>query len=180
MPISARGMLITDPPPVIASRHGRGFTLIEIAVVMLIVVIVLGIVSANLEPDRETVLRDEAKRLALLLQTAQQEAILQGKILAVTFERQGYSFMVLDDTNKFQPLAQDDVLHPRPLPQNIVIASVDIDGAPETGTPRLLLLPSGELPAFTVTLALGNARWQVQGALTGEITAQVAAAPGKA
>lgn len=164
----------------ITSRHGRGFTLIEIAVVMLIIVIILGVVGANLEPDREAVLRDEAKRLALLLQTAQQDAILQGKILAVTFERQGYSFMVLDDTNKFQPLAQDDVLAPRTLTKSITIASVDIDGAPETGTPRLLLLPSGELPAFTVTFSLGEARWQVTGAPTGEITAQAAAAPGKA
>lgn len=179
MPISARGMT-TDRPPVIALHHGRGFTLIEIAVVMLIIVIILGIVSANLEPNQETILRDEAKRLALLLQTAQEEAILQGKILAVTFERQGYSFMALDDTNKFQPLAQDDLLYPRPLPKNIIIASVDIDGAPETGTPRLLLLPSGELPAFTITFSLGDARWQVQGAATGEITTQVAAAPGKA
>ncbi len=147
---------------------------------MLIIVIILGIVSANLEPDQESVVRDEAKRLALLLQTAQQESILQGKILAVTFERQGYSFMVMDDTQKFKPLTQDDVLYPRPLSKNIVIASVDIDGTPETGTPRLLLLPSGELPVFTVTLSLGNARWQVLGTLTGEITAQVAAEPGKA
>jgi prepilin-type N-terminal cleavage/methylation domain-containing protein len=33
-------------------RHNRGFTLIEVAVVMLVIVIVLSIVSVNLEPDR--------------------------------------------------------------------------------------------------------------------------------
>src|SRR3990167_5000413 len=51
----------------------NGFTLIEVAVVMLVIVIVLGIVSVNLEPDRDSIVRDEANRLALLLQTAQQE-----------------------------------------------------------------------------------------------------------
>ncbi|MHB8744459.1 MAG: GspH/FimT family protein [Sulfuricaulis sp.] len=174
-------MFKTDPPAVIGARRGRGFTLIEIVVVMFIIVIILGIVSANLEPNPQNQVRDEANRLALLLQTAQQEAILQGKILAVTFERRGYSFLVLDSANKFQPLTQDEILYPRPLPAHIVIASVDIDGAPETGTPRLLLLPSGELPAFTVTLGLGDARWQVKGgALTGGITAQSAAEPGNA
>ena len=51
-------------------RLNRGFTLIEVAVVMLVIVIVLGIVSVNLEPDRDSIVRDEANRLALLLQTA--------------------------------------------------------------------------------------------------------------
>ena len=155
-------------------RLNRGFTLIEIAVVMLVIVIVLGIVSVNLEPDSESAVRDEAKRLVLLLRTAQEEAILQGKMLAVAFEAQGYSFQVLDDKNEFQPLPQDDVLRPRPLPQGIEISSVDIEGAPETGTPRLLLLPTGELPPFTITFERGEIRWQVQGLPTGKITAQVA------
>ena len=155
-------------------RLNRGFTLIEIAVVMLVIVIVLGIVSVNLEPDRESAVRDEAKRLVLLLRTAQEEAILQGKMLAVAFEAQGYSFQVLDDKNEFQPLPQDDVLRPRPLPQGIEISSVDIEGAPETGIPRLLLLPTGELPPFTITFERGEIRWQVQGLPTGKITAQVA------
>ena len=47
-------------------RHNRGFTLIEVAVVMLVIVIVLGIVSVNLEADRDSIVRDEANRLALL------------------------------------------------------------------------------------------------------------------
>ena len=79
------------------ARSQRGFTLIEVAVVMLVIVIVLGIVSVNLEPDRETPVRDEARRLVLLLQTAQQESILQGKILAVAIERSG---LLLSDAER--------------------------------------------------------------------------------
>jgi general secretion pathway protein H len=161
-------------------RHNRGFTLIEVAVVMLVIVIVLGIVSVNLEPDRDSIVRDEANRLALLLQTAQQESILQGKVIAVIVERQGYYFLVMDDKSEFKPLSQDDVLYPRPLPSDIAITSVDIDGAPDTEKPRLILLPTGELSVFTVTLSRGTTRWLVKGELTGEITAQIApAAPGK-
>ena len=93
---------------VYAGRRQQGFTLIEIAVVMLIIVIILGIVSVNLEPDPESGVRDEAKRLVLLLQTAQDEAILQSKVLAVAFEPQGYSFQVLDEKNEFQPLPLSD------------------------------------------------------------------------
>ena len=157
----------------------NGFTLIEVAVVMLVIVIVLGIVSVNLEPDRDSIVREEANRLALLLQTAQQESILQGKVIAVVVERQGYYFLVMDDKSEFKPLSQDDVLYPRPLPSDIAITSVEIEGAPETEKPRLVLLPTGELQAFSVTFSRGNTRWNVKGELTGEITAQIAPLPGK-
>jgi general secretion pathway protein H len=160
-------------------RHiQRGFTLIEVAVVMLVIVIVLGIVSVNLEPDRETPVRDEARRLVLLLQTAQQESILQGKILAVAIERQGYYFLMLNDNKEFKPVDGDEVLRARPLPSGIVISRVDVEGVPEddeTDIPRLILLPTGELSPFTVIFSRGDVRWQVEGTLTGEITAQTAA-----
>jgi general secretion pathway protein H len=180
MPTSARGTwTATDPVAVKSPRTHHGFTLIEIAVVMLIIVIVLGIVSVNLQPNPEIVVRDEANRMALLLQDAQQESILQGKILAVVFAPGGYTFLMLDDSGEFKPLSDDDILHERMLTQGVTLSSVDIDGLKEGESPRLVLLPSGEFPAFTITLALGANQWQVQGKAMGEITAQAAPMPGK-
>ena len=158
-------------------RAHRGFTLIEIAVVVLIIVIILGLVSVNLEPDRNAAVRDEAQRLAFLLHTAQQEAVLEGKVLAVALGSQGYSFLLLNDKNEFKPIAQDDVLRSRPLPPDISISSVDIEGASEKDASRLIILPTGELPEFTVTFSRGATHWQVLGSLTGEITARAAPAP---
>jgi type II secretion system protein H len=177
--------LKNTPTPSLPRKGGgsKGFTLIEVAVVMLVIVIVLGIVSVNLEPDRETPVRDEARRMVLLLKTAQQESILQGKILAVAIERQGYYFLMLNDNNEFRPMDGDEVLRARPLPSGIVISMVDIDGMPdteETETPRLILLPTGELSPFTVIFSRGDVRWRVEGALTGEITAQTVAPAEKA
>ena len=164
------------------ARSQRGFTLIEVAVVMLVIVIVLGIVSVNLEPDRETPVRDEARRMVLLLQTAQQESILQGRVFAVAIEHEGYSFLMLNDDREFKPVDGDEVLRARPLPSGIVISAVDIEGAPdteETETPRLILLPTGELSPFTVIFSRGDVRWRVEGTLTGEISAQTLAPAGK-
>ena len=162
-------------------RTSRGFTLIELVVVLLIITIVLGVVGVNLNPDRGSVVREEAKRLALLIQTAQQDAILQGHILAVAFEPQGYHFLAVDDKRELKPLSTDGVLRPRSLPAGITIYKVDIEGASEeTETPRLVLLPTGELPAFTITLSQGEILWQVHGKFTGEISALAMAAPGSA
>ncbi len=162
------------------AEWSKGFTLIEVAVVMLVIVIVLGIVSVNLNPDRETPVRDEARRMVLLLQTARQEAILQGRILAIAIERQGYYFLMLNDKNEFKPMAEDEILRARSLPSGIVISTVDIEGLPENEKPRLILLPTGELPPFTVIFSQGEIRWQVEGTLTGEISAQTALPPVKA
>ena len=153
-------------------RHLGGFTLIELLVVVLLITIVMGIVSANLDFDRDSSVRDEAQRLSLLLQTAQQEAILQGIILSVTFEPQGYSFLVLNSNREFVPMTSEEVLRARPLPNGVTISSVEIDGAPATEKPRLLILPSGESPSFTISLGSKTLHWQVKGTLTGEISAQ--------
>ena len=166
-------------PPCQGGRY-RGFTLIELVVVLLIVTIVLGVVGVNLNPDRGSAVREEAKRLALLIQTAQQDAILQGHILAVAFGPQGYHFLAINDKRELKPLPADGVLRPRSLPPGIAISSVDIDGASEAETPRLILLPTGELPAFTITLSQGEIRWQIQGKFTGEISAMAMASPGNA
>jgi general secretion pathway protein H len=161
-------------------QSSRGFTLIELMVVVLIIVIVLGMVSINLEPDRESVVRDEARRMALLLRTAQQESILQSKILAVEITPAGYVFLMLDNNSEFKPLSRDEILRPRELPRDITISAVNIEGSPVTEKPRLILLPTGELPEFTITFSLGDIRWQVQGAFSGEIKVAAVPLPGSA
>lgn len=164
----------------IIPRRQSGFTLIEVAVVMLVIVIILGLVTVNLNPDQETPVRDEAHRLALLLQTAQQEAILQGKIYAITVERQGYNFQALDDNRQFRPVGDEGIFRERTLPPDIVVSSVNIEGQENIEKPRLILLPTGELPPFTITFKRGDSRWQVEGKSTGEIKAQSLLKPGKA
>lgn len=149
-------------------------------VVILIIVIVLGLVGVNLEPDRETVVRDEAKRMALLLRAAQQEAILQSKILAIEITPAGYVFLVLDNNSEFKSMSRDEILHPRELPRDITITSVNIDGRLVTEKPRLILLPTGELPEFTITFSHGDSKWLVQGEFSGAIKVAISPLPGSA
>lgn len=153
--------------------------MIEVAVVMLVIVIILGLVTVNLSPDRETPVRDEAHRLALLLQTAQQEAILQGKMYAVTVERGGYHFLTLDEDRKFRPVGDEGIFRARSMPPDIVVSAVSIEGRENTEKPRLILPPTGELVPFTITFQRGDLQWQVEGKATGKISAQSPLKPEK-
>jgi general secretion pathway protein H len=147
----------------------RGFTLIEVLVVVLLMVIVVGMVGLKIGGDEGRAVRQEADRLSVLLQTAQQEAILQGKVLALAMQEEGYEFQGLDVKRKFTPL-NDPVLRPRELPPAMSIISLTLDNVPAGKDGRIILYPTGELPqAFVITLGQGEARWQVRGALNGTI-----------
>ncbi len=155
---------------VLVYRIGRcaGFTLLEIVVVVLLLSIMLGLVAVNLSSDDSGELRDEAQRLALLLNTAQQDAILEGQVLALALEPGGYHFMRLTDAGTLQPITQDELLRARELPPDIKISAVEIAGKATTETDKpsgIVLQPSGELDEFTITLQKGSTRWYVKGSL---------------
>ena len=63
-----------DAPP--AARMERGFTLIEMLVVLMIMGLFLGLVSTITRPDERALLRLEAERLSQLLDFAAAEAQL--------------------------------------------------------------------------------------------------------
>lgn len=149
-------------------RRHAGFTLLELVVVVLLLSIILGLVTVNLSSDDSAELRDEAQRLALLLNTAQQDAILEGQVLALALEPGGYHFMRLTDSGTLQPIAGDELLRARELPPDIKISAFEVAGKTITETEKpsgIVLQPSGELDEFTITLQKGSTRWYVKGSL---------------
>ncbi len=154
----------------------KGFTLIEILVVVLIIVTMIGIAGVRLTRGEIDLVREEADRLALLLQSAQQEAMLQGRYYVLATAREGYQFLTPDDKGRLRPV-QDELLRARTLPAVVRIAAVLVDGAGSTGIGQnagksdaddagpegLVLTPSGDLPVFSIHLSAGKARWFVVG-----------------
>ncbi len=147
-----------------------GFTLIELAVVMLLLVIILGMVGVNLTRGPSDIVRDEGQRLALLLQTAQQEAILEGRFYAFAPTSNGYEFLRLDDAGRLAPLAAGDPLGPRTLPGSMTLELADTVRATEDDeVPLVIFDPSGALSRFTVVLEAQEAIWYVQATGDGKI-----------
>jgi general secretion pathway protein H len=140
-----RGIDIADPD--------AGMTLIEMLIVLVIIGIAaggvaLGVGVATRAPSVET----EARRLALRLQAAADDAMLGDRIIAFTTERHSYGFAAIGRDGSMVPLG--DALAPHTLPGGIVVT---IDAAP----PVVLGVDGGGKP-LTATIENGEQRWVVR------------------
>ncbi len=156
--------------------RGRGFTLLEILVVVLIIGIVLSLATLAFRDDTAERLQTEARRLAALITLASQEAVLQGREFALAFAPGDYRFQVLEEAKWVD--VRDTVLRQRRLPEDIT-AFLEIEGETLPATPedkdqppRVYLLSSGEVTPFTLTLKHTNstATYQLHADPGGEFT----------
>jgi general secretion pathway protein H len=151
-----------------------GFTLVELLVVMVVMGIVLGLVAVQLMPDNRAVLREEAQRLALLLENAGMEARASGRPLAWSAELKGYRFWNKNDYGEWVRLEDNGIFHARDLPEGIGISEVSVETKP---------LKAGELMslnAFSFTLPFKirmssseNGAASVTGSSTGAVSAKL-------
>lgn len=127
-------------------------TLIEMLIVLVIIGIAtggvaLGIGSATRAPSVET----EARRLALRLQAAADDAMLGDRIIAFTTQKHGYGFAAVKRDGSMAPLS--DALGYHQLPGGIVMT---IDTAPP-----VILGVDGGGKQLNATVENGAQRWVV-------------------
>jgi general secretion pathway protein H len=152
--------------------------LIELVVVVLILSIIVGLLGVKLSRDQTDTLRDEARRLVLTMQGAQQQAILEGRPYAFAVTNDGYRFLQLDkDGKRLVPIQTDQLLAPHALPYPLTLEPVrpkDDKAGLKDGTKRkadiILFDASGEFSVFTLILAAGDTRWYVEGQSDGRIS----------
>jgi general secretion pathway protein H len=144
-------------PAIRSGRAARGFTLIELMVVMVIIGITLGLVSVNAIPSAGQNLQNEARRIALLLQLARDEAIVRNRLVAFEADDAQYRFLVRNDTG-WEPVTGDDLLRERAFKNAPVRLLLEPPGA---GAGERLRITFGREPVdrpFVLSLISGEYR----------------------
>jgi len=133
----------------------RGFTLLELLVVLVIAGLLLGMVAFNAMPSQRQSLQNEAQRIALLLQLARDEAIVRNHPIAFEVQGDHYRFMIRDG-NQWQPLADDELLHERQFEHGPVAMTVSPPSVAEANPLRLAFGREPVDKPFVLTLIAGN------------------------
>lgn len=107
-------------------RTATGFTLLEVLVVVFLIGIVLSLAVLSVGHNEDRALKDEARRLAALIELARQESIVESLEMALAIDDRAYSFQMFDGQN-WLPVADDPILRARELPDEMEL-DVEIDG----------------------------------------------------
>lgn len=162
-------------PPMTAERSlGRaarncGFTLVELLVVLLLIGLFVGMVSAITRPDDRALLHIEARRLAALLDFAAATSRMTGKPIAWTVDGTGYRFWRFHEDAGWAEVRDADLLRARTLPQGMMIADLVVESMRPQGIMRLEFIPYAPPLSFTIEMSLGAERYAVAGSPVGEV-----------
>lgn len=176
------------------ARNQLGFTLIEILVVVIIIATVSGIALMSIGligDDRE--LNTERQRIASLLQTAQDEATLQGREFGLEMMTTAYRFVEFDPfSSQWSEILGDDLFRMRELPDGMEFElyvedkRVVLENDPqefadpdeqnmsvtaEKYAPHIFVFSSGELTAYEIRLRRpqNNQELAIRGDILGQI-----------
>ena len=155
-----------------AGLPSRGFTLVELLVVLVIIGITLGLASLNAIPSPRQDLQQEAQRLALLLQLARDEAIVRNRLVAFEASGERYRFVVRNDTG-WEPVTRDDLLRERTF-KNAPLQLV-LEPAATGGPTGVLRITFGREPVdkpFLLTMAKADNRVAIRADGVGHFTVE--------
>jgi len=140
----------------------RGFTLIELMVVVLIVALASGMVAFSLRDTQGIALEREGQRLAALLEYARAQSRLQGTAVHWRATRNGFALEGLNKPVPEQPWLSEDTRVLDVLPRNPAIDPATLSslalGPEPLLAPQSVLLGSGQTPGNTVRVATDGVR----------------------
>jgi general secretion pathway protein H len=153
--------------------RSRGYTLIEILTVLVIIGIVLALARVQYARSPAQTLEDEARRLALVLEFARDEAMTRGCTLAWTARSEAHRL----ECRRGQTAAAADEAHyaKRPWTGSVALERVSIAGVTVPRESPLLFTPSGINAPFELVLAMDGNRVHVAGDFLGRVSVAAAA-----
>jgi general secretion pathway protein H len=150
-----------------AVMRSKGFTLVEILVVIVIIAVVISltVLSVN-STGRDSQLDEETRRIEGLVDLLHERALLEGRDFGLRIEPTSYEFVVYDTrTYRWMPFDQEHEFRRRELPkgvsfiltldsQVVVIKPVDHNLASDQSPtpPQVAIAASGEGTPFRLTL----------------------------
>lgn len=151
----------------------RGFTLIEVLVVVVIAATLTALVVLRLgqwqSPDNPA---RQLERLNALIDYQCEQAMFQSRPRGIRIVANGYDFWQRRSID-WLPLAPDGSNRPRQFDGSLEVSlsmagyRVELGDVTDQSQPQIVCQPLGELTPFELTLQSGTQRWQLVGTANG-------------
>jgi len=147
--------------------RSKGFTLIEILVVLVIMAVIISLAVLSIgTTGRDAQLDEESRRIEGLVDMLHERALLEGRDFGLRIEPTGYGFVVYSaDRDRWLPLSDEHEFRHRDLPKGVTfrleLDSVNVVLKPVEQTlsaddppppPQVAIAASGEGTPFHLTL----------------------------
>ena len=135
-------------------RRCRGFTLLELMVVIVLIGVVAGMVSFAIGPSPAREARQQAQDFSRLVQQLRERAVLDGQEYGVRVQPRGYQVV------RLEAQGWTDVAAAHRLPGELTFGleqdgyAMRLDDGP--GAPQLLLLSSDEISPFRLFIKVAG------------------------
>ena len=137
--------------------------------VLVVMGVALGLVMVQLMPDRQAPLREEAARLALLLENAGLEARASGRSLAWSGEKNKYRFLSKNEYGDWVRIDDDSSFRPRTLSEGVNIGEISVEEQVLKQGELVLLSAHSFAVPFLIRLSSEYGSARVTGKSTGDV-----------
>ena len=151
--------------PRISVTGTKGFTLIEVLVVVAITGIIIAVASVNLFPSDNEIARRESGMVALAIEGARDAAWLGGRPTSITIDHAALRAWRYSGGEW-----RADPAHDRPLERSVRVTAIHVDGQALQPGERLVFMPDGLGVPFRMALEVRGLPWAVEGDPAGAIT----------
>lgn len=118
-------------------NQNRGFTLIEVMVVLIIVGVLGSGFSLGMNSLREREIEQNLKRLKLVLEISIDRAMTTGQSISLELIPDGYRFAILGTDDMWRPYEDPPIFTQKRFPEDISWSGLRIEGVPELGINRI-------------------------------------------
>lgn len=135
----------------------RGFTLLELMIVIVLIGVLVGMVSFATGPNPARQARQEAEAIAGMIQQLRERAVLESQEYGLRLSVDGYRAMKLD-AQAWQPVTSF-YRWPAKLRPRLELDGQFADLGADEGPPHILMLSSDETSAFSLTFSSDDTTW---------------------